>query len=62
MVLADEPTGALDSVTSQEVIELFKGFSERGLTTLIVTHEEDISKMTSHVIRLKDGLIENGES
>ena len=62
VVLADEPTGALDSITSQEVIDLFRGFSERGLTTLIVTHEDDISKMTSHVIRLKDGLIENGHS
>ncbi len=60
VILADEPTGALDSKTSREVMEIFQKVNERGITTIIVTHEHDISKMTNHIIRLKDGVIENG--
>ncbi len=58
IILADEPTGALDSTTSYEVMDILKSINEEGITVLIVTHEEDISRMTKRVIKLKDGLIE----
>ena len=58
LILADEPTGALDSSTSKEVMQLFKEVNEEGITVLVVTHEQDISKMTKRIIRLKDGIIE----
>ena len=57
VILADEPTGALDSVTSQEVMKLFKEVNDEGITVLVVTHEDDISKMTKRIIRLNDGII-----
>lgn len=59
VILADEPTGALDSITSHEVMEIFKDVNGQGITTIIVTHEDDIANMTNQIIRLKDGLIEN---
>lgn len=57
IILADEPTGALDSKTSLEVMKLFKEVNDEGITVLVVTHENDISKMTKRIIRLNDGLI-----
>ena len=59
LILADEPTGALDSETSAEVMDLFKEVNKLGITVIIVTHEHDISKKTERIIHLIDGQIEN---
>ncbi len=57
VILADEPTGALDSKTSFSVIDLFKSINNDGTTVLIVTHEHDIAEKTHRVIHLVDGMI-----
>lgn len=57
VLLADEPTGALDTKTSYEVMELIQGINDEGKTILVVTHEDDIAHMTKRIVNLKDGRI-----
>ncbi len=65
IILADEPTGALDTTTSYEVMEILKEINDAGITVILVTHEHDIAALTQQIIRLKDGqiheIIRNGE-
>ena len=57
VLLADEPTGALDTTTSYEVMELIQGINDEGKTILVVTHEDDIAHMCKRIVNLKDGVI-----
>ncbi len=59
LILADEPTGNLDSETSIEIMSLFQEIHKKGNTIIVVTHEEDIAKYAGRIIRLKDGIIES---
>ena len=59
IILADEPTGNLDSKTSFEIMDLFEELHEKGNTIIIVTHEPDIAKRSKRIVRLRDGLIES---
>ncbi|HKJ79881.1 MAG TPA: ABC transporter ATP-binding protein, partial [Prolixibacteraceae bacterium] len=65
IIFADEPTGALDTTTSYEVMEILKSINAEGITVILVTHEHDIAAMTHKIIRLKDGhiaeIIKNGD-
>jgi putative ABC transport system ATP-binding protein len=62
LLLADEPTGALDTSTSYQLMELFKELHEEGNTIVVVTHEPDIAERTQRVIRFRDGRVEGAES
>ena len=59
IILADEPTGNLDSKTSLEIMDILKRIHEGGNTVVLVTHEEDIANFAKRVIRLRDGIIES---
>ncbi|MCF3648970.1 ABC transporter ATP-binding protein [Synoicihabitans lomoniglobus] len=59
IILADEPTGALDSKTGVEIMQLFEELYEKGNTLILVTHEEDIARHARRIVRLRDGLIES---
>lgn len=58
IILADEPTGNLDSKTSEDIMMLFAEIHERGNTIIVVTHEEDIARHAHRIVRLRDGLVE----
>lgn len=57
VLLADELTGALDTKTSYEIMDLIQGINDEGKTILVVTHEKDIAQMTKRIVNLKDGVI-----
>jgi len=59
IILADEPTGNLDTATSHDIMEMFGKLSEAGNTIILITHEEDIARFTRRIIRLRDGKIES---
>lgn len=61
IILADEPTGNLDTRTSIEIMGLFEEIRSKGNTIIIVTHEEDIAKHAHRIVRLRDGYVENDE-
>ena len=61
IILADEPTGNLDSRTGEEIMQLFEDLYDQGNTIIVVTHEEDIARHARRIVRLRDGLIESDE-
>ncbi|RBW63131.1 ABC transporter ATP-binding protein [Tenacibaculum sp. E3R01] len=61
VVLADEPTGALDSTTTDSVMDLLKEINDEGMTVFVITHEEEVAEQTNRVVRLKDGVIISDE-
>lgn len=61
IILADEPTGNLDSKTSYDIMDLFQELHDKGNTIIMVTHEEDIAEYSHRIVRLRDGLIESDE-
>jgi len=58
LLIADEPTGSLDSTVSHEIMMLFQSLHASGKTVVMVTHEEEIARYASRIIRLRDGVIE----
>ncbi|WP_271405104.1 ABC transporter ATP-binding protein [Tenacibaculum soleae] len=61
VVLADEPTGALDSSTTDSVMDLLKEINDEGMTVFVITHEEEVAEQTNRIVRLKDGVIISDE-
>ncbi len=61
IILADEPTGNLDSKTGEEIMRLFNELHDQGNTIIVVTHEEDIARHAARIVRIKDGLVESDE-
>jgi macrolide transport system ATP-binding/permease protein len=62
LILADEPTGNLDSTSSQEIMEIIAGLNQQGLTVVMVTHEEDVARYARRIIHMRDGVIQRDEA
>ena len=62
LLLADEPTGALDSKTSEDVLQLFQALHQQGMTLIVVTHDMDVAKRAGRIVTLSDGKIVKDES
>jgi putative ABC transport system ATP-binding protein len=62
IILADEPTGNLDTRTGEEIMQLFEVLYERGNTIVLVTHEEDIARHARRIVRLRDGVVESDQA
>lgn len=62
VLIADEPTGNLDTKRSHEIMQLISDFNQQGITVIMVTHEEDMAAYAKRIIRLRDGMIEKDES
>jgi len=61
IILADEPTGNLDTRTGEEIMEIFRRIHDEGNTIVLVTHEEDIARHTKRIVRLRDGMVETDQ-
>ena len=61
-MLADEPTGNLDTRTGEEILELFENLSAKGHTLIVVTHEENVARHARRIIRIRDGLVASDEA
>jgi putative ABC transport system ATP-binding protein len=61
LILADEPTGALDSKTGEEILNLFQKLNSEGVTVIIVTHDSNIAKRCNRILRMTDGILEKYE-
>ncbi|NUQ00607.1 MAG: ATP-binding cassette domain-containing protein, partial [Armatimonadetes bacterium] len=61
ILMADEPTGNLDSHTSEEIMALLQALNDEGMTIMMVTHEEDIAEHSKRIVRFRDGKIEHDE-
>tara|TARA_B100000073_G_scaffold250921_1_gene211151 strand:+ start:808 stop:1467 length:660 start_codon:yes stop_codon:yes gene_type:complete len=57
VILADEPTGALDSKTGEEIIQIFKSLSDEGITIIMITHDDSVARKAQRIIEMKDGMI-----
>ena len=61
VILADEPTGSLDSVTAKEIMKVFKDLNDKGITIVLITHDEKIASCAKRIIEIKDGRIVSDE-
>ena len=61
LLLADEPTGALDTATGQEIMNLFQGLNDRGITVIVVTHEREVARFARRILEFRDGRLMNDE-
>jgi putative ABC transport system ATP-binding protein len=61
LLLADEPTGALDTATGQEIMNLFQGLNDRGITVIVVTHEREVARFARRILEFRDGRLMSDE-